>query len=88
VSRKQKGSQLDPFERPWALGYVLSCVEKYPEAEAELRHELDLRPTNTEVRRVLATVLRMEGKEKESARRRRHGRYRKHSVTSFCFNRV
>ena len=67
MSRKQKGSQLDPFERPWALGYVLSCVEKYPEAEAELRHELDLRPTNTEVRRVLATVLRMEGKEKESA---------------------
>jgi TolB-like protein/DNA-binding winged helix-turn-helix (wHTH) protein/Flp pilus assembly protein TadD len=67
VAAQRKGTEVDPFARPWAMGYVLMCAERYAEAEAELRRELKVRPTNTDVRDTLATVLLAEEKEKESA---------------------
>jgi TolB-like protein/DNA-binding winged helix-turn-helix (wHTH) protein/Tfp pilus assembly protein PilF len=67
VEAQRRATEVDPFARPWAMGYVLMCAERYAEAEAELRRELEMRPTNTDVRDTLATVLLAEDKEKESA---------------------
>jgi TolB-like protein/DNA-binding winged helix-turn-helix (wHTH) protein/Flp pilus assembly protein TadD len=67
VEAQRRATEVDPFARPWAMGYVLMCAERYAEADAELRRELEVRPTNTDVRGVLATVLLAEEKEKESA---------------------
>jgi len=67
VEAQRRATEVDPFARPWAMGYVLMCAERYAEAEAELRRELKVRPTNTDVRDTLATVLLAEEKEKESA---------------------
>jgi len=67
VEAQRRATEVDPFARPWAMGYVLMCAERYAEAEAELRRELEVRPTNTDVRDTLATVLLAEEKEKEPA---------------------
>ena len=67
VEAQRRATEVDPFARPWAMGYVLTCAERYTEAEAELRRELEMRPTNTDVRDTLATVLLAEKREKESA---------------------
>jgi tetratricopeptide (TPR) repeat protein len=66
VAAQRKGTEVDPFARPWAMGYVLMCAERYAEAESELRQELVVRPTNTDVRGTLAMALLMQGKEKEA----------------------
>ena len=68
VEAQRRATEVDPFARPWALGYVLTSAGRYAEAEAELRQELEVRPTNTDVRDTLAAVLLAEGKEKESAK--------------------
>jgi TolB-like protein/DNA-binding winged helix-turn-helix (wHTH) protein/Tfp pilus assembly protein PilF len=67
VEAQRRATEVDPFARPWAMGYVLMCAQRYAEAEAELRRELEVRPTNTDVRDTLATVLLAQEKEKESA---------------------
>jgi TolB-like protein/DNA-binding winged helix-turn-helix (wHTH) protein len=66
VEAQRRATEVDPFARPWALGYVLMCAGRYAEAETELRRELEVRPTNTDVRDTLAAVLLAEGKEQES----------------------
>lgn len=68
VEAQRRATEADPFARPWALGYVLMCAGRYAEAEAELRQELEVRPTNTDVRDTLAAVFLAEGKEEESAK--------------------
>ena len=68
VEAQRRATQVDRFARPWALGYVLMSAGRYAEAEAELRQELEVRPTNTDVRETLAAVLLAQGKEKESAK--------------------
>ena len=55
VDAQRRATEVDPFARPWAMGYVLMCAERYAEADAELRRELEVRPTNTDVRDTLAT---------------------------------
>jgi TolB-like protein/DNA-binding winged helix-turn-helix (wHTH) protein/Tfp pilus assembly protein PilF len=67
IAAQRKASQLGPFERPWAFGYILGCAERYREAETELKHELEMAPANFGVRARLASVLRIQGKEKEAA---------------------
>ena len=68
VEAQRRATEVDPFARPWALGYVLMGAERYAEAEAELRQELEVRPTNTDVRGTLAAVFLAEGREEESAK--------------------
>jgi TolB-like protein/DNA-binding winged helix-turn-helix (wHTH) protein/Tfp pilus assembly protein PilF len=58
--------ELDPFARPWALGYVLDCAGKYEEASSELRQRIEALPRNARLRYHLAQSLLSEGKEKES----------------------
>jgi DNA-binding winged helix-turn-helix (wHTH) protein/Tfp pilus assembly protein PilF len=68
VEAQRRATEVDPFARPWALGYVLMGAGRYAEAEAELRQELEVRPTNTDVRETLAAVLLAQGNEKLSAK--------------------
>ena len=68
VEAQRRATEVDPFARPWALGYVLMGAGRYAEAEAELRQELEVRPTNTDVRETLAAVLLAQGNEKQSAK--------------------
>jgi len=68
VEAQRQATDVDPFARPWALGYILMCAGRYEEAEAELRQELEVRSTNTDVRNTLAAVFLAEGKEEESAK--------------------
>ena len=63
VEAQRRATEADPFARPWALGYVLTCAERYGEADTVLRQELEVRPTNTDVRGTLAALLLAEGKE-------------------------
>ena len=67
IAAQRKAGQVGPFERPWALGYILGCAGRYGEAQAELRHEVEMAPGNFGVRANLATILRVQGKEKEAA---------------------
>jgi TolB-like protein/DNA-binding winged helix-turn-helix (wHTH) protein len=67
IAAQRKASQIDPFERPWALGYILGSAGRYREAETELRHQLEMAPANFGVHTGLAGVLRIQGKEKEAA---------------------
>lgn len=67
IAAQRKASLLGPFERPWALGYILASAGRYQDAETELRHELEMAPANFDVRRGLAGVLRIEGSAKEAA---------------------
>lgn len=76
IAAQRKASQLGPFERPWALGYILGSAGRYREAETELQHELEMAPANFRVREELAAVLRIQGKEKEAAMELAEGKRR------------
>ena len=66
VAAQRTSQELDPFARPWALGYVLDCAGKYEEASRELRQRVEALPTNVGLRYNLAQSLLIQGKEKES----------------------
>jgi TolB-like protein/DNA-binding winged helix-turn-helix (wHTH) protein/Tfp pilus assembly protein PilF len=66
VAAQKESQELDPFARPWALGYVLDCAGKYEEASSELRQRVEALPMNVGLRYDLAESLLVQGKEKES----------------------
>jgi len=41
VAAQRTSQELDPFARPWALGYVFDCAGKYEEASGELRQRIE-----------------------------------------------
>jgi predicted Zn-dependent protease len=66
VAAQRTSQELDPFARPWALGYVLDCAGKYEEASSELRQRIEALPMNGSLHYELAQSLLIQGKEKES----------------------
>jgi TolB-like protein/DNA-binding winged helix-turn-helix (wHTH) protein len=66
VAAQRKSQDLDPFARPWALGYVLDCAGRYEEASSELRQRIEALPVDASLRHDLAQSLSIQGKEKES----------------------
>jgi TolB-like protein/DNA-binding winged helix-turn-helix (wHTH) protein/Tfp pilus assembly protein PilF len=67
VAAQRTSQELDPFARPWALGYVLDCAGKYEEASSELRQRIEALPMDGSLHYELAQSLLVQGKEKESA---------------------
>jgi TolB-like protein/DNA-binding winged helix-turn-helix (wHTH) protein/cytochrome c-type biogenesis protein CcmH/NrfG len=66
VEAQRKSQELDPFARPWGLGYALNCVGKYKEAEIDLRQRVEALPKNHRLRYELAGSYLAQGRERES----------------------
>jgi TolB-like protein/DNA-binding winged helix-turn-helix (wHTH) protein len=66
VESQRKAQELDPFARPWALGYVLDLAGRYQEAETEFRHRIEASPRNSSLHYQLASCYGLQGKKKES----------------------
>jgi TolB-like protein/DNA-binding winged helix-turn-helix (wHTH) protein/Tfp pilus assembly protein PilF len=66
VEAQRKAQELDPFARPWGLGYALNCVGKYREAEIDLRQRLEALPKNDRVRYELVQSYLAQGRENEA----------------------
>jgi len=66
VEAQRKSQELDPFARPWGLGYVLNCVGKYKEAEIDLRQRMEAVPKNGRLHYELVRSYLAQGREKES----------------------
>jgi TolB-like protein/DNA-binding winged helix-turn-helix (wHTH) protein/Tfp pilus assembly protein PilF len=66
VAAQRTSQELDPFARPWALGYVLACAGKYEEASREFRQRIEALPRNAGLRYDFAQSLSVQGKEQES----------------------
>jgi TolB-like protein/DNA-binding winged helix-turn-helix (wHTH) protein len=66
VAAQKESQELDPFARPWGLGYVLDCAGRYEEASSEFRQRIEALPMDVGLRYDLAQSLSSQGKEKES----------------------
>lgn len=66
VASQRKAQELDPFARPWALGFVLDLAGRYQEAETEFRHRIEASPRDGILHYQLADCYWLQGKKKES----------------------
>jgi tetratricopeptide (TPR) repeat protein len=64
---QERSLELDPFARPWALGFVLSYLGQYDAALKELRLRMQGQPRDIMLRVTLSDVYRIKGMEEESA---------------------
>lgn len=68
LQEQKRSSEIDPFARPWALGYVYFLLRHYDEAMNELRSRVEAQPQNVGVRVTLSDVYWLKGMGRESAR--------------------
>jgi len=66
VESERKCLELDPFARPWGLGWALDSVGRYQEAETEIRNRIEASPKYAYLHYELAQTYLKEGREKES----------------------
>jgi len=72
--REQKRcTELDRFERPWALGKVLTQLRKFDEAINEFHVLLEAQPTDQYAWFLLSDVYHMKGMMRESVQAKAHG---------------
>jgi TolB-like protein/DNA-binding winged helix-turn-helix (wHTH) protein len=67
LKEQQRSSEIDPFARPWALGYVLLLLRQYDPAVNELRSRAEAQPQDGGVRYTLSEAYWFKGMKKESA---------------------
>jgi predicted Zn-dependent protease len=67
VQEQKIAMEIDPFARPWALGYALVRARHFDAAIAELKARSQAQPESVGVRQVLSTALWHEGREDEAA---------------------
>jgi TolB-like protein/DNA-binding winged helix-turn-helix (wHTH) protein len=68
LEEQKRSSEIDPFARPWALGYLYFLVRQYDAAMNELRSRVEAQPQNVGVRVTLSDVYWCKGMGRESAR--------------------
>lgn len=68
LKEQKLASTMDPFARPWALGYVLVRLHQYDAAIRELQQRKRDLPQDPIVRYVLADAYRYKGMFQESAK--------------------
>jgi TolB-like protein len=68
LQEQKRSSEIDPFARPWALGYVYLLLRQYDAAMNELRSRAEAQPQNGGVRFTLSDVYWFKGMGRESAR--------------------
>lgn len=66
VEAQRRSQELDPFARPWGLGYLLDCAGRYKEAESELHQRMEALPMDATLHDELAQTFLAQGREKES----------------------
>ena len=67
LREQQRSSEIDPFARPWALGYVYLLLRQYDAAVNDLRSRAEAQPQDSGVRYVLSEAYWFKGMKKESA---------------------
>ena len=68
LEEQQKSTQIDPFERPWALGNAYLMMRQYDAAITELRMRVEAQSQNVSVRYILSDAYDFKGMEQESVR--------------------
>jgi predicted Zn-dependent protease len=66
VEEERKATDLDPYARPWSLGFALVMAHRVDDALHELRQRSQVHPDDSSLRESLAEVYRLKGMEKES----------------------
>jgi TolB-like protein/DNA-binding winged helix-turn-helix (wHTH) protein/Flp pilus assembly protein TadD len=66
VTAQRKSQELDPFARPWGLGFVLEKLGRYKEAEEDLRQRIEAQPRDRVLHGVLSQSYLAQNKEKQS----------------------
>jgi TolB-like protein/DNA-binding winged helix-turn-helix (wHTH) protein len=67
VQEEKKGMDLDPFARPWALGYALIRARRFDAALEESRLRSDGVPNDPILRSLLSSAYIYKGMDKEAA---------------------
>ncbi len=67
LQEQRKAMELDPFARPWALGYALIRARQFDAALNEARVRSEAQPNDVSVRGLLVNAYRFKGMEKEAA---------------------
>jgi TolB-like protein/DNA-binding winged helix-turn-helix (wHTH) protein len=67
VQVQKKGMEIDPFARPWALGYAYYLARQFDAAVSELRVRETANPADVSTHAVLADAYHFAGQDKESA---------------------
>jgi len=63
---QSRGMEVDPFARPWALGFTYYHLRQFDPAINELRVRAEASPTDVTVHDVLAAAYRRAGRDKEA----------------------
>ena len=66
LQEQRKAMELDPFARPYQLGYALIRMRQFDAALNEARIRRDVQPNNADLHYLLSQVYFLKGMEKES----------------------
>ena len=66
LQEQRKAMELDPFARPWALGYTLLRARQFDAALNEARVRSEAEPNNADLHDLLSQAFFMKGMEKEA----------------------
>jgi TolB-like protein/DNA-binding winged helix-turn-helix (wHTH) protein len=66
LQEEKKAMELDPFARPWAVGYALIRARQFDAALNHARILCDAQPNNADLHDLLASAYFVKGMEKES----------------------
>jgi TolB-like protein/DNA-binding winged helix-turn-helix (wHTH) protein/Tfp pilus assembly protein PilF len=66
VEEQKRGMEVDPFARPWALGYTYYRARQFDAAIADYRLRLQAAPKNSGLQLMLAEAYHFAGLEKEA----------------------
>ena len=66
LQEERKAMELDPFARPWALGYTLLRARQFDAALSEARLRSEAEPNNADLHDLLSQAFFMKGMDKEA----------------------
>jgi tetratricopeptide (TPR) repeat protein len=85
LQEQMRSTELDPFARPWALGWLLIRLRRFDEAISELRLRTEAQPQDETSHLLLSDAYWLKGMWKESAQEEEKGfliRGDKHSAAA------
>ena len=66
IEEQKRGTQIDPFARPWALGYTYFHARQFENAVSELRTRIAAQPTDPACYQILSESYHFLGRDKEA----------------------
>ena len=73
LQEQKRSTELDPFARPWALGWLLIRLRRFDEAVSELRLRAEAQPQDETTHLLLSDAYWFKGMWKESAQEEEKG---------------